>query len=340
MHILDGTKLDFDDVLIMPKRSPTASRKDVNLHRKFKNKTIHGISIIVSNMDATGTFKMADSLSEKRAFTCLHKHYTVEEYQEYFYYVSKPFVFYSLGISDKDLEKLEKVMDKVGEIQLSNICVDVANGYTNYFVDRVKKIRDAYPKVTLMAGNVVTPEMTQELVQNAGVDIVKVGIGPGSVCETRRMTGIGYPQLSAIIECADAAHGQGALICADGGCKNPGDVVKCMGAGADFVMLGGLFAGCEECEGEWEWGLDKNEVQVKTKLKFYGMSSKAAMDKHNGGVATYKASEGKEMWVDYKGPAADVLQEICGGLRSACAYVGAKDIKDFSKKTTFVRKYR
>ena len=213
------------------------------------------------------------------------------------------------------------------------VCIDVANGYTKAFVDFLQRIRNAYPKLTIMAGNVVTGEMAEELVLD-GADIVKVGIGPGSVCTTRKMTGVGYPQLSAIIECADAAHGLGGLICADGGCTVPGDIAKAFGGGADFVMLGGMLAGHDECQGEI---VEPIASDGGRKVRFYGMSSRAAMEKYAGGVATYRASEGKEVLLDYRGPVETTLQDVLGGLRSACTYVGARRLKELSKRTTFIR---
>jgi GMP reductase len=205
-------------------------------------------------------------------------------------------------------------------------------------------IRDLCPDSIIMAGNVVTPEMVHDLLKSA--DIVKIGIGPGSACETRRVTGVGYPQLSACLECADAAHGLGGLICSDGGCRFPGDVAKAFAAGSDFVMIGGMFAGHDECDGEWEMGWDvkyKGDLElskVKKSMKFYGMSSTEAMEKYNGGVAAYRASEGKCISVPYKGPVSQTVQQILGGLRSACAYVGAARLKDLSKCATFVRMTR
>lgn len=205
----------------------------------------------------------------------------------------------------------------------------MANGYTEFFQNKVKEIRESFPNAVIMAGNVATPEMVQELLISGAADIVKIGIGPGSVCNTRMVTGVGYPQLSAIIECADAAHGLNGLVCADGGCKNSGDVAKAFGGGADFVMLGGMFAGCDECEGQWGSG--------RKTFKFYGMSSKEAQDKYNGGMSEYRASEGDCVTIPAKGPAKDTVQHILGGLRSACAYVGAGRLKDLSKCTTFIR---
>ena len=172
--------------------------------------------------------------------------------------------------------------------------------------------------------------MVEELIL-AGADIVKVGIGPGSVCTTRIKTGVGYPQLSAIIECADAAHGLGGHIISDGGCKIPGDVAKAFGGGADFGMLGGMFAGHDESGGEI---MEENGKRFRL---FYGMSSQTAMDKHSGGVAEYRASEGKTVKVPYKGAVSDTVKDILGGVRSTCTYVGASQLRELSKRTTFIR---
>jgi GMP reductase len=241
----------------------------------------------------------------------------------------KSAAFYSMGITKADEEKFRRVKDACGDA-LQYVCIDVANGYHENFATFVQRVRTQYPDLVIMAGNVVTGEMTEELVLS-GADIVKVGIGPGSVCTTRRMTGVGYPQLSAVIECADAAHGLGGHICADGGCSTPGDVAKAFGGGADFVMLGGMFAGHAESGG------DLVERNGETFKRFYGMSSKAAMEKYAGGVAEYRAAEGKEVLVPYRGEVAQTVQEILGGVRSACTYVGARRLKELSKRTTFVR---
>jgi len=275
---------------------------------------------------------------------CLHKHYSVNELCDFFKSDDSSNSFYTLGTGPKDRDKLNQVSNKV---PVNNICIDVANGYTDYFVESVSEIRSKFPKSIIMAGNVSTPEMVQELVLQGGVDIVKIGIGPGSACTTRTVAGVGYPQLSAIIECADAAHGLNSHICADGGCKTPADVVKAFGAGADFVMLGGMIAGTDECQGEWEWETDMvwgnaegeggtsvaatvkvdangKIVRKKKSMKFYGMSSSIAMKKHSGGIADYRASEGEVFSVPYKGPVEDTIKQILGGIRSGCAYVGSK----------------
>ena len=334
MRIEQDIKLDFKDVLIRPKRSTLTSRSEVDIARDFvflhSQQTYHGIPIIAANMDATGTFEMARALARHKLSAALHKHYSEEELLAFF--AKRPAggsTFYSMGITTPDLDKFRRVMDRAdGAIQ--NVCVDVANGYTKAFISFIHKLRAAYPKITIMAGNVVTGEMTEELILD-GVDIIKVGIGPGSVCTTRKMAGVGYPQLSAIIECADAAHGLRGLICADGGCTSPGDLAKAFGAGADFVMLGGMLAGHDEC------GSDIVEVDGERKMRFYGMSSREAMNKYSGGVAGYRASEGKEVLLDYRGPVEHTLQDILGGVRSACTYVGARKLKELSKRTTFVR---
>ena len=334
MHIDHEPKLDFKDVLIRPKRSALPSRAEVDIKRKFTFKhsdnKYDGIPIIASNMDTVGTFEMARAFAPSGLSVALHKHYTVDPLAAWFKKLkTKSNAFYSMGITKHDSDKFARVM-KGGANAVRYVCIDVANGYTESFVGFVARFRDTYPQLTVMAGNVVTGEMTEELILS-GADIVKVGIGPGSVCTTRSMTGVGYPQLSAVIECADAAHGLGGRICADGGCTSPGDVAKAFGGGADFVMLGGMLAGHDECTGEVvEQGGEKF-------MRFYGMSSRTAMEKYSGGVAHYRASEGKEVLVPYRGPVADSLQNILGGLRSACTYVGARTLKELTKRTTFVR---
>lgn len=338
MRVESELKLTFDDVLIRPKRSVAPSRASVDLKRKHRFRTRRseagwtGIPIIAANLDTTGTMGMAAALHDLNMLTCLHKYYPLEDLVHFF--TNNPAsgsTFYTLGIRDDDFEKLSMFVQKATNLPRL-ICVDAANGYTKFFVDRVKHVRELCPTAILMAGNVATPEMVQELLIEGRADIVKVGIGPGSVCTTRMMTGVGYPQLSAIIECADAAHGSKGHICADGGCKTPGDVVKAFGAGADFVMLGGMLSGTDECDGEWV--TDNGE---KKAMKFYGMSSREAQEKHHEGVKDYVAAEGKCVEVAYKGPVKAAVQEIAGGLRSACAYVGADRLKDLSKCCTFVR---
>ena len=334
MRIEQDLKLDFKDVLIRPKRSTLTSRSEVNISRDFvflhSKRKYHGIPIIAANMDATGTFEMARALAGYQLSVALHKHYGEAELLAFFAeQATLAATFYSMGINPPDFDKFCRVKALAGDT-IQNVCVDVANGYTKAFVSFIHKLRAAYPDITIMAGNVVTGEMTEELILD-GVDIVKVGIGPGSVCTTRRMSGVGYPQLSAIIECADAAHGLRGLICADGGCTSPGDLAKAFGAGADFVMLGGMLAGHDEC------GSEVVEQDGVRKMRFYGMSSREAMKKYAGGVAEYRAAEGKDVLIDYRGSVENTVQDILGGVRSACTYVGARKLKELSKCTTFIR---
>lgn len=337
MRIEQDLKLDFKDVLIRPKRSTLSSRSEVEIKRtynfKWSGQTFNGIPIIAANMDGVGTLSMARAFCQQGdgLTAAVTKHYSIDELVEFFNSDASENAWYSLGISDSDSEKLEAVLNKLPSEKINKLCIDVANGYSERFGDFVKSMRDKYSDKTIMAGNVVTGEMTEELIL-CGADIVKVGIGPGSVCTTRKMTGVGYPQLSATIECADAAHGLGGLVCADGGCTVPGDIAKAFGAGADFVMLGGMLAGHDQCEGEIVEDDDGQKF-----CTFYGMSSDTAMERHSGGVAIYRASEGKTVRIKYRGDVNDrTLQDILGGLRSACTYVGARQLKELSKRTTFI----
>jgi len=374
MRIEQDNKLDYSDVLIRPKRSTLTSRKQVRVERKFtfrnykpyvatdvlpqgypagpyKDPHYNGIPIMASNMDGVGTFKMADKLAEQNIFTCLVKTYSAEELVEYFngdMPERTENVAMSIGTSDHDFLKLVDVQAQVG-YKLKYVCMDIANGYSDHFAARVRKVRDQFPRLVIIAGNVVTGEMTEELILS-GADIVKVGIGPGSVCTTRIQTGVGYPQLSAVIECADAAHGLGGHIIADGGCTCPGDVAKAFAAGADFVMLGGMLAGHDEGGGEvitkhYATGeatlLDNGNFmphyEQKQFVQFYGMSSDAANKKHFGGLKDYRSSEGREVLVPYRGAVENTIQNILGGIRSTCTYAGALKLKQLSKCTTFVR---
>ena len=333
MHIEQTLKLDYSDVLIRPKRSALPSRAEVDIQREFVFKhSAHrykGIPIVAANMDTVGTMEMADALAPLGLAVALHKYYGIDELVAFFAERAHCPHFYSMGITRADHDKFLRVAARAGDA-IRNVCIDVANGYSENFVRFVETFRRDHPTLTVMAGNVVTGEMTEELILS-GADIVKVGIGPGSVCTTRMTTGVGYPQLSAVIECADAAHGLGGLICADGGCTVPGDVAKAFGGGADFVMLGGMFAGHDESAG------DIVERDGKRYKRFYGMSSETAMLKHAGGMAQYRAAEGKEVLVESRGPVAATVQHILGGVRSACTYVGARRLKELTKRTTFVR---
>ena len=336
MRIENDVKLDFKDVLIRPKRSTLNSRNEVDIARSFRfyhtGPEWKGFPLIAANMDVTGTMAMARVLGRHGALTALHKHYPVNQLAEFFASDAGEHAFFSLGTTSADLEKLAAVRKRA---QVRFLCLDVANGYSEKFLETVKRVRDENPKAVVMAGNVVTGDMTEALIL-AGADIVKIGIGPGSVCTTRRVTGVGYPQLSAIIECADAAHGLRGQVCADGGCTVPGDIAKAYGAGADFVMLGGMLAGHDECEGEIRYE-ERDGNRTPVGMTFYGMSSETAMKKHSGGVAHYRAAEGKSVETPYRGPVENTLGEIMGGVRSMMTYIGAAHLKEVSKRTTFVR---
>jgi len=335
MRIEHDIKLDYSDVLFKPKRSTLTSRKDVDLHRTFKfynsGKEWTGVPIMASNMDGVGTFAMAKVLQEQKMITVLRKHYTLDDWKFAIGDgVKMKYLAVCTGtgvIWDKDApdyNTMKKVLEKYPDVPF--ICVDVANGYHENYGDFIEKLRYEYQDKTIIAGNVITAEMTEELILR-GADIVKCGIGPGSVCTTRLMTGVGVPQLSGIIECTDAANGVGGHVIADGGCVYPGDVAKAFGAGAHFVMLGGMLAGHDESEGEI----------VDGKVQFYGMSSNAAMSKHGSRKDGYRGAEGKVVKLPHKGPVKDTLTEILGGVRSAATYIGAQRIKDMPKCTTFVR---
>ena len=372
LRVTDDVKLDFDDVLIVPQPSDLNSRSEVSLERticmpnaswdnlpvidkeiislrtgeeKSGKMCWTGIPIICANMDTVGTMEMAKKFAQEKMLVALHKHYSEEQLVDFFFNNDKLWknVFYTVGSNDDDYLKLERIRKAINTMQFSNnledhmfprmICLDIANGYSKHFCEAVKRYREAYPWSIIMAGNVVTGNMAEKLIEY-GADIVKVGIGPGAVCTTRLKTGCGYPQLSAIAECAFQVHGAPAgHICGDGGCRTAGDVSKAFAAGADFVMLGSMLAGTDACEGEWEHDLEGNKKQ----LKFYGMSSSAAQEKYNGGLKKHRTSEGRVVTVPYKGKTEDVIQDILGGIRSACTYTGARDIKDLPKCAKFAR---
>ncbi len=359
MRIEEDTKLDYNNVLIRPKRSTLGSRSEVELFRTFQfrnaetddnERHYQGVPIMASNMDGVGTFEMADALLDHGLFTCLVKSYADDALIDFFNQANHKRinnVAYSMGITIPDFEKFQRVYQHP-DTHLKYICVDVANGYSEGFSRFIKQLRDCCPDIIIIAGNVVTGEMTEELILS-GADIVKVGIGPGSVCTTRIQTGVGFPQLSAVIECADAAHGLGGHVIADGGCTSPGDVAKAFAAGADFVMLGGMLAGHDEGGGEiltryFKYGEVEqcaegwiDIVEERKFVRFYGMSSRAANNKHFGGLKEYRSSEGREVSVPYRGAVADTVQDLLGGIRSTCTYSGAKKLKWLSKCTTFVK---
>ena len=339
MRVEHDFKLDFDDVLIRPKRSTLSSRRLVDLEREFNfrhsDETWKGIPIIAANMDTTGTFEIAEAFKKNKMITAIHKFYSMDEWSQAIKskQIDVDYCAVTFGVEEaENADDFFKYLksEKINEPKF--ICLDVANGYTELFLDLVKRVRDKFDN-PLIAGNVVTGEMTEALIL-AGADIVKIGIGPGSVCTTRTVTGVGYPQLSAIIECADAAHGLRGHVISDGGCSTPGDVSKAFGAGADFVMLGGMLAGHKESGGKV---IERDGKKYK---EFYGMSSDTAMERYYGDIKEYRASEGESISLEYRGPIDKTVQQILGGVRSAATYIGAKDLKNIPKCISFVLKYK
>ena len=335
MLIEDDIKLDYSVVLIRPKRSTLTSRFDVEMERTYtfyhSKKEWTGVPVMASNMDTTGTFEMHEVLSQHGLVTCIARHYNKNGHEQWDMSNRRNLLCVMSGISENEIRETTAIYNTFPDIAF--IGLDVANGYTINFVESIKQLRKLCPKSTIIAGNVVTADMTAEILM-AGADIVKVGVGPGSVCTTRTKTGIGYPQLSAVIECADAAHGIGGHIIADGGCNSSGDIVKAFAAGADFVMIGGMLAGHDECDGELVFEDDNPEP---VGMKFYGMASSTAMDRHGHPNREYRGEEGKTVTVPYRGSVESTVTDILSGMRSACTYVGANRLKDLSKCTTFLR---
>ena len=335
MRINTDPKLNFEDVLLQPKRSTLSSRKDVDMTRKFNfrnsSKVMDFLPIFASNMDGVGTFSMAKAMQEHKMMTVITKSTTPEQWKEA---AGTGLRMQSVSVCTgtnvmwdpeaQDYKNMQKVLEMFPDVKM--ITVDVANAYHQNFVDFIKRVRDEYPDKVIIAGNVVTPEMTEELIIN-GADVVKVGIGPGSVCTTRTMTGVGVPQFSAIVECSDAANGVGGHIMADGGCVYPGDIAKAFGGGAHMVMIGGMLAGHDESE----------QPVVDDRIEFYGMSSDVAQQTHYGKMEKYRSSEGRVLKIPYKGDLNNTVLDFLGGIRSTCTYINAKNIKQMPKCTTFMR---
>jgi len=322
-------QLDFKDVLVEPKNSSVSSRSQVFLERcfRFRNgKTWEGIPIVAANMDTTGTFGVYDVLSKNNILTAMNKFYDDDDYREKKGQLHYEMFMVSTGISDADYAKLVSVLNTV---DCNWICIDVANGYMSSLMDFCKKVRTAFPDKIIVAGNVCTKDRVEDLILNGGVDVVKIGIGPGSACTTRVKTGVGVPQLSAILECGDAAHKVGGYIMADGGITCPGDMAKAFGGGADFVMMGGQFAGHDENPGDI---IEENGQKFK---EFYGMSSSHAMKKHYGGKKQYRTSEGRHLRIPYRGALQDTIDDYLGGVRSMCTYIGVDYIAKIPDNTTF-----
>ena len=335
MRLDSEPKLNFEDVLLKPKRSTLSSRKDVDMTRKFtfrnSGKVMDFLPIFASNMDGVGTFSMAKEMQKHKMMTVITKTTTTEQWKEA---VGTGLRLQSVSVCtgtnkmfDKeasDYRNMQEVLKMFPDVKM--ITIDVANAYHQNFVDFIKMVREEYPEKVIVAGNVVTPEMVEELIIN-GADVVKIGIGPGSVCTTRTMTGVGVPQFSAIVECSDAANGVGGHIMADGGCTQPGDIAKAFGGGAHMVMIGGMLAGHDESE----------QPIVDGKIEFYGMSSDRAREVHGKRKDGYRGNEGRLISLPYRGAVNNTLEDILGGVRSACTYIGARRLKDMAKCASFVR---
>ena len=334
MRIIQEPKLNFEDVLLCPKRSTLTSRADVKMTRTFKfrnsGKQLEFCPIFASNMDGVGTFSMAKILQKYHMMTVITKSTNFDQWKEA---VGTGLRLQSVSVctgtnvmwdaNAPDYKTMQTVLKNFPDVKF--ITVDVANAYHQNFVDFVKRIREEYPTKIIIAGNVVTPEMVEELIIN-GADVVKIGIGPGSVCTTRTMTGVGVPQFSAILECSDAANGVDGHIMADGGCVFPGDIAKALGGGAHMVMIGGMLAGHDESE----------MPVVDGKIEFYGMSSDRAREVHGKRKDGYRGNEGRLTSLPYRGPVEETVQDILGGVRSSATYIGARRLKDMPKCATFV----
>ncbi len=333
MKIDNNIYLDFNDVLIKPKRSNLASRSEVILETTINfvhsKQSWTGIPLMAANMDTTGTFEIYDVLKRHKMITVFYKHYSVEEYRNRKDSLDREYYSLSTGTSDSDYLKLQEL---IALLNPKFVTIDVANGYSSAFIEFCKKVRADYPTLTIFAGNIATSDMVQELILTAKVDVVKCGIGSGSVCSTRLKSGVGVPQLSVCMSCSEVANGLNGHIVSDGGCTIPGDIAKAFGSGAHFVMLGGMIAGHTETLGDII--TDENGKQYKL---FYGMSSEHAQDKYNGGLQQYRSSEGKLRKIPFKGELNTTLIDILGGLRSTGTYIGAKRLKDFPKCCTFLQ---
>jgi GMP reductase len=329
-------KLDFSDVLISPSLSSLNSRKEVLLTRTFEfpksSTTWTVLPLMASNMDATGTIAMAKALARFEASGSVSKYIDNKSLIKFFGGPDCRHSFFSMGIIDTEVERLRSMSLRVG---ITKISIEVANGYIDALSKCVAQVRQQFPKAIILAGSVCTPEGTINVLE-AGADIARVGIGSGSVCITRRVTGVGYPQLSAAIECSQAAHEMGGFICSDGGCTVPGDICKAFCAGADFVMLGGMLAGHDECGGRITYRRSGRK-KIPVSMEFYGMASAIAQNKHYGGKPEYGAAEGKCVSVPYRGAVASTVAEILGGLRSMMTYINAADMASIPARARFVR---
>lgn len=340
-HELSSTpKLDFDDVLLVPSESSkfqSRNSPDLQLYSQtFKNMNgLDTVGLIAANMDGVGTIEVAKVLSEHKVLTALHKHYPVDRLVGFF--SDNPgvsnYCFYSMGMTQADLKKFQIFLTNYKPTNHHvplKVCIDVANGYMKHFHEFCSYIRTLAPNALIMAGNVVEPYGVTTL-HDYGVDMVKVGIGPSAVCMTRAVTGVGYPQFSAINDIYKKSNT--SVMCSDGGCKQPGDIVKAFAAGATTVMLGSMLSGTDEGGGTIV------EIDGKKFVEFYGMSSHTAQKKHfDGTLATYRSSEGRTVLVPYKGSVETIITHILGGIRSACTYLNCTTVDELVESSYVIVK--
>jgi IMP dehydrogenase len=319
--------LTFDDVLLIPRHSEISSRfnpqLESNLTRNFKMKT----PIISANMDTVTEHEMAIKMSQLGGLGILHRFMTSDEQvkqvklvRQYVKPLGLP-VAASIGVKEEGMRRADLLVDAGVDI----LTIDIAHGDSVMMFEILNYVKKKYPKIDIIAGNTATPEGVRGLVEH-GADAVKIGIGPGSMCTTRIITGCGVPQLTAIAMCFNEAKKHNVPVIADGGIKTSGDIVKAFAAGASTVMLGSMLSGCLETPGEIEGG----------RKRYRGMASKDAQVLWRGELPQGMAPEGEARWVNCKGSVENIMHELTGGLRSGMTYLNSHSIDEISKNARFM----
>lgn len=319
-----GKGLTFDDVLIIPSRSDVRSRRDPKLTSKLTKNISIETPIISANMDMVTEYDMAFAMNQLGGVGILHRFLSIEEQAEQARRLKEAgvkVISASVGVGEEFKSRAKAVIDAGTNI----ITIDIAHGHSVQMMETMKWLKDSYPTVELIAGNMATPDAAQDLIE-AGADAIKVGIGPGSMCTTRIITGCGVPQLTAIALCAEVAESYGVPVIADGGIRTSGDMVKAFAAGASTVMLGSMLAGTIESPGEIKHG----------KKQYRGMASRSAQDSWRGGVPEGMAPEGESTQVNVKGHVKDVILEVTGGIRSGMSYINATSVAEIKDKARFM----
>jgi IMP dehydrogenase len=329
----------FDDVLIVPKFSEVNSRSEVDISTNLRELRFK-LPVISANMDTVTGDAMSRAMLRNGAQACIHRFGTIEETVDLFQrshatdlHVS-PMV--SIGVGSIELQRAKALFDEGAHTYV----VDVAHGAQLSVAKQVLALREILgPYVNIVAGNFATGESVKHFLEYVGfaVDAIKVGIGPGSACTTRIKTGVGYPQLSAVLDIARTIEQTGVTVIADGGMKTAGDICKAIAAGADMAMLGGMLAGTEETPGDAFSPSSELQFNPKNAFKKYRGSASLESYRDQGKEAKHRTAEGESFLVPYKGPVADILQDIEGGLRSSLSYVGASNLKEFQRRAEFVR---